>query len=304
MGIYSGKFKRERLYGEIKEIPGVKGRITKPKRMSAEVTPIPSYRAKWGGGIFFSAVTTVLDFICRFIDIRSVLRVRHKVKPHTAPGKEIEADRTQGIEKTAPLESAEAAEINAHCVVLLNLPVRLNAYVRAGLAYARRILMGRSVNVTTSPGACAKYHETIPIELTSEAETAKAETMQRKNSEIVTELVSAGMSAPARCPVVEQEVETQAEAQPGTTANIAEVGINAEAKTTKIARLYSWCLPEVDGDSVKLFQIFSGVQNYDTLEIDLEEESAYWANAFNENGVMTLVFAQTEPQSGNILEVV
>ena len=114
---------------------------------------------------------------------------------------------------------------------------------------------------------------------------------------------AAGSSAPAQVvPAIESTVSEKHTAT-ASTAAVAPVNINSLFNVSHIARLYAWFLAEQNGNELKLFQAFIGIQSGDVLEIDLEEESAYWANATGTDGTLNLVFAETVTPADKTLEV-
>ena len=68
-------------------------------------------------------------------------------------------------------------------------------------------------------------------------------------------------------------------------------------------RMGTWFGPDFEDGVLTIYQAFSGVQDEDVVEIDMEEQSAYWANAFLSDGILDLVFVETAEQNGDILEV-
>lgn len=62
-------------------------------------------------------------------------------------------------------------------------------------------------------------------------------------------------------------------------------------------------LSELDDTTLSIFQGFSGVQSGEVLEVDLETESVFWANAMVTDGTLNLVFAETATPNDTILEV-
>jgi hypothetical protein len=85
----------------------------------------------------------------------------------------------------------------------------------------------------------------------------------------------------------------------------ATVGGAARSITTTYnAAPYAWFLTEYTDGTAHVHQCVSGVQSGNTVEIDMEAESVYWANAFTHDGTANLVFAQTEPQTSGELELI
>ena len=282
----NAKVETRELFGKV----GIYPRIL--VKGSMQVRPGRSGSIKW------------LDVRYAFTSAVSTIVTKCKAALSAGKAKEVKADTAVRTESDVNLTSNHATQITAKKDIRTVSGVKLVAYFKAGMVYMKKVLTSHNVNLTRAKGAIARYKKKVATKHT--ADIAKAETSVTECFRIVGNEVTANCSkAPANDGLgVDKKTQTETTAT-ASTAGATGIGINSVMPSAKhTARLSCWYPYEQDGDTLSMTQIFSGVQNYDTLEIDLEETSAYWANAFNENGVMTLVFAQTEPQNGNILEVV
>ena len=294
------------LSGKIQEkTQKLKARIlpddTIPK---AEITPVKYYDGKWHKRIFFSGIVKQLDAIYRFLAAKARIVQTHEAKANSAPAVEIEADSTIQASKEAQLSSHPAKAITVDQKERLSVSAKLVAYRRAGLAYIKKLFFRRTAKLQAAPGAVAKYIKAVKLKRTSKAIAAESAIMESRFNKVHIGRKAAGSSAPAQ---IIPETEVTVTAKHTATAimgTAVDVNINHLFRAVHHAPLYAWFLAEQNGNILSVFQAFSGIQSGNVLEIDLEEESAYWANATVMDGTLNLVFAQTEPKTNNELKVI
>lgn len=301
--------------GFLKRSSGLKGDISRERvNINVEIHPenkkrnlsfsIPAkYGIKFVNYTAFSGAVKKINAIYRFIAAKSELIMGHKAKAITAPATLIEADSAIQMGKEAPLASHLATEIKANQKEKVTVSAKLSAYIRAGLVYTKRILIPYRTKLISVPGAVAKYREIMGMDVTAKAEKAESAILESRNNNLPFGTYAHGISAPASVANVESRITADHEA-PARKAVVVPVEADSAFKVSHRARLYSWVLPERNGNDLTIYQTFSGIQSGSVLEIDLEAESAYWANAFVSDGVMHLVFAETATQTYNELKVV
>ena len=252
----------------------------------------------------FNGIVTRLNLTYRFIFAKSAIITKSEAKTRTAPAVEIEADSEVKASKSAPISTHPAMGIAVNQKEKVSVYAKLVAYRRAGLVFIKKILMPHTAKLTASPGVLTKYREIMGFNVDSKAGTADSTILESRNNKFATGYNAVGSSAPAQIVPVTEAKFTETHTAKASTAAVVPVDIDSAFKISHIARLYAWFLPDIDGHTMTIYQTFSGVQSGDAVEIDTETESAYWANAFNEGGVLNLVFTETVTQTGKILEVV
>lgn len=251
-----------------------------------------------------SGVVKALTALYRFIFSRSIIRQTHSAKANTAPSTVIESDSEIKVGNEANLATAPANDANADSKVKTSVYAKLVAYRRAAAVYIKSILTPHEAKLEAAPGKVARYRKAVKLKRTSEAIAADSAIMDSPFNRVETGCDAVAESAPAKVVPGMEATFTAEHTATASTAAVATVNINSLFKVSHIARLYAWFLAEQSGNELKLFQVFSGVQSGNVLEIDLEEESTYWANATVTDGALNLVFAETATQNDTILEVV
>lgn len=306
MSRFTAKIKRlNALSGKIQEkARRIKARIlpdsTIPK---AEITPVKYHGGKWYKRISFGGIIRAVDVFYRMLCSRIATWLGVEAKAGAAQAKTVEIDSGVSASVEAPLASTEAAEIKIDHPARISRRAVLVSYYRAAVVYISKILTGRYAKLSSAPGAGTKYEEEFQLVRRSEAEAADSAIVESKHNRFTAESEAAGSAADSE-PV---ETETEFTAESNATADAVdgkEANIQTMTGTASGAKMYAWFFAEQNGNELKLFQAFSGIQSGDVLEIDLEAESAYWANATVMDGTLNLVFAQTEPQTNNELKVI
>lgn len=259
------------------------------------------YRGKWTGGTFFGGSVRKLYILYRFFTAKARLVIKRKAKMASAPAKELEAARVIKAHKEAPLVSKTPKEMTVNSAFRTSVSARLIAYYRAPFVFIRKICTAHTVKMKTVKGAVAKYLKKTKLQHISQMETADSAILESKNS-VVCEVKAAGSSAPPMIAAVDNKFIAKSKAS-ASAAGIMSANIQSVEKVKHHARLFAWFAYEQEGDTLTMYQVFSGVQSGDALEVDLEEESVYWANAFVIDDTMYLIFAETTTQNNNILEV-
>lgn len=328
MSIFNGKFRRvDKLTGSLTDKkPQLRIRIT-PLNDVPKVTL--SSRGGFSGaleraGRVFAGATRPLHILYRFLAASVGVLTGRKAEAGTAPAQEIMADSAAVAGVGAPLTPQPAAEldVDSYATAQVAAPLtpsqgkrltaykrapfgraaELVAYKRAPLTYVRGIITGRVAGLLVGPGKVAAFLRTTAAWLTSKAVTAGSTIMESRFNQSPAGVAVNGTTAPAE----EAAASVAFVAGKSATANAAStqdansqriVGVSVKAAP------YMWFLSEQTGGTLSLFQVFSGVQSRNTLEIDMEEESVCWADAFANNGVLELVFAADTAQTDNILEV-
>lgn len=89
----------------------------------------------------------------------------------------------------------------------------------------------------------------------------------------------------------------------GESAVCNVIDFHSPINAGTLARMSFWIEPDVDGYTITIPQVFSGVQNLDVLEIDLESESVYFAQPIVANGIMELKYVSGATKNQYELEV-
>lgn len=224
-------------------------------------------------------------------------------KMDDAPAKTIAADSEFHSKKEADLSTTPVHEARIDRSIQISRLAALVAYIRAAVVYISKILTGRYAKLSSAPGAGTKYEEEFQIVRRSEAEAADSAIVESKHNRFTAESEAAGSAAD----IESVETETEFTAESNATADAVdgkEANIQTMTGTASAAKMYAWFFAEFENAKLSIIQAFSGIQSGNVLEIDLEEESAYWANATVTDGALNLVFAETATQNDTILEVV
>lgn len=304
---FNGRIQRLNvLNGKLeKKLHGLKIHIlpisTHPK---AEIRPHTPYRATVDKVFSFGGMVKRLNVLFRFLWVEDKLTIIRKSKAISAPAVDIEIDSNIQAIMEAPASAHPAKEIAVHNKTRFSVSAKLQAYIRAGCRYAKKLFFKSTANLDTAPGTATKYSEILELHRTSKAISADSAIIESRFNKTPHKVKAAVGSAPVQyVPDIESTFATEhnAMASKGTAVT---VGINDLFRAVHHAPLASWFLPERDGDTLRFHQVFSGVQSGNVLEVDLEAESAYWANAKVTDGTLNLVFAETATKNNTILEVV
>lgn len=306
MSIYSGKLRRlDKLGGSLTD---------KKPQLRVEITPLNdvpkvtlSQRGGFSGaweraGKFFGGAARPLSILYRFLAARVGVLNGRKAKAGTAPAQEIKADSAPVAGVDAPLIARPVQEVKVHARPHASVWAQLSAYNRAATVYIVKIFTGRLARAVAAPGVLAKYRKRVELELVSKAEAAGSAIMESRFNSFTSKDEALANSAPAE-ETAASVAFVAGESATASSAPTHDVNDQRIVNISVKAAPYMWFLPEQTVGTLSLFQVFSGVQSGNTLEIDMEAESVYWANAFANNGVLDLVFAAETTQTNNILEV-
>ena len=306
MSIFDGKLRRLNKLG---------GNLTDKKpQLRVKVTPlndVPKVTLSQCGGFsgaweragrFFAGATRPLHILYRFLAGSGWIRSGFSAKAGTAPAQEIQADSAPVAAVGAPLTAQPAQEVTAHAQPHASVWAQLAAYNRAAAVFLSRIFTGKLARPVAAPGILAKYRKRVELERVSKAEAAESAIMESRFNRIPAGVEAPAIAAPAEEMAAHRVTAVETTAAPGSAAT-QEANIQRIVNVSVKAAPYMWFLSEQIGSTLSIFQAFSGVQSRNTLEIDMEEESVYWADAFANNGVLELVFAAETAQTDNILEV-
>lgn len=251
----------------------------------------------------FSGTISALNLLYRF------LRYRENIALH----KHSVANSATVVQSNSDVYILEETESKPICAKSFDLIVNDNeklsilsvlvSYVRASCVYIKNLFMGCTANVITAVGAVARFREEMQLHSTYEAESAGSVSAKSQNNSFTNELEAVAYFAPAETTALETAFTADGEATASFAVG-ADVGGDGVQKTAHNAVACVWAFPKFENGVLSIFQLFSGVQSGDTVEMDMETESAFWANNIVHDGVLSLVFAQTEPQMGNTLEVI
>lgn len=306
MSIFNGKFRRvDKLTGNLTD---------KKPQLRVKITPlndVPKVTLSQRGGFsatwektgrVFAGAARPLSILYRFLAARVGVLTGRKAKAITAPAQEIEANSDPVAGVDAPLIARPVQEVKVHAQPHASVWAQLAAYSRAAAVYIVKIFTGLLARAVVAPGVLAKYRRRVDLERVSKAEAAASAIMESRFNRFTSENEALANTAPAEETAAHRVTAAATTAAPGS-ATVQGVTIQRIVNISVKAAPYMWFLPEQTVGTLSLFQVFSGVQSGNTLEIDMEAESVYWANAFANNGVLDLVFAAETTQTNNILEV-
>lgn len=306
MSIFDGKLRRlDKLGGNLTD---------KKPQLRVKVTPlndVPNVTLSSRGGFsgaweragkVFAGAARPLHILYRFLAGSGWIRSGFSAKAGTAPAQEIQADSAPVADVDAPLTAQPAQEVTAHAQPHVSVWAQLAAYNRAAAVTLSKIFTGKLAHALAAPGALARYRKRVELERISKAEAAGSAIMESRFNRFTSENEAAPATAPATETAINTAFTAESEAAPGSAAT-QDVNGQCIAPVSVKAAPYTWFFAELTDGTLSLFQVFSGVQSGNTLEIDMETESVYWANPFVHDGVLELVFAADTAQTDNILEV-
>ena len=306
MSIFDGKLRRlDKLGGTLTD---------KKPQLRVKITPLNdvpkvtlSSRGGFSGawertGRFFAGAARPLSILYRFLAGSGWIRSGFSAKAGTAPAQEIEADSAPVADVDAPLTDQPAREATAHAQPHASVWAQLAAYNRAAAVTISKLFTGKLAHALAAPGVLAKYRKQVDLERVSKAEAADSAIMESRFNRIPAGVEAPAIAAPAEEMAANRVTVAETTAAPGSAAT-QDANIQRIVNVSVKAAPYMWFLPEQTDNTLSLFQVFSGVQSGNALEIDMETESVYWANPFVHDGVMELVFAAYTAQTDNILEV-
>jgi hypothetical protein len=297
------------------------------ERVSAKIANVDKpFNGRWYERVRFGGSVSRIPAIYRFLKAWSKFFSKHEAKAATAPAKLIEID-TAFVDETDVKPSAHEAK----CVTIdqkarIVTSVNLNAYKRAALRFFPRVFMAHDSFAIAANGVVAKYNRLLgKLKRNVRVSTADSAIIESQLNKVKNGVIAPAIKAEAECiqsnrviqhgktataevaeadcvqyiRVVTNDMTANAEAAGGS-----DMGVNRSVADSCSATPCVWFFPEYTDGTLQIFQSVSGVQSGNTVEIDTESESVYWANAFVRDGVANLVFAQTEPQTSGELELI
>ena len=300
--------------GQLFRVDKHEGGITRKKIFHVIVTPvtfvkgalakIPNETVEFQDKGTFTGNLKRLSVLYRFLAGVGRIFKRHEATVDTAPATTMDADTAFHTSKESPLSSDPAEALTAKSKIGSSRLVKLVAYARAPAVTICNILMGHLAGLFPADGAIARYLKVIQIGHESTADTADSAVAASRDNTILSDGKGTGCSAPTQdIPAVESTFTSDNTATV-KTADVADVEAYGTQKTWASAEAFTWVLPECADGVLSIFQIFSGIQSGDTVEVDMETESSYWETNIIQDGVLSLVFAQTEAQTDNELKVI
>ena len=306
MSIFDGKIRRHdtpraRLTGQT---PRLRVTIT-----AAGDTPRATIAKAGGfGGTWvrvskiFAAGFARLSIFYRFAYALSHISTWHQAKPTTAPAQTTKAERSvQTDTETTPYTVPGAEAVASRGVRIGKTAVAEVCPGTAGTA-KKNIVLGRCAVADAVKRAVGRADKVIVFERMSKAETAPA-VETAASDEFLTVYEAIAATADTETSVTDSWIHEPVAEAPAVAAPAQIAAVESVEKIGHTARAAVWFFPEFVGGTLTVYQVFSGVQSGDALEIDTEAESTYWANAKVTDGVLHLVFTETTTQTGNILEV-
>jgi len=262
------------------------------------------YSGKWlKAGSCFSGVPKPLDILYRFVSTKLRILTGHKTKAIAVPAIPVEAERGVSADLAVKPSAHETVCPVTDQKTRFSVSVKLSAYRRAALVFIRNIRMKSIARVIAADGKIAKYIKAMKLNCKSKAVAADSAIMESRFNKVKNSVDATAITANAACTESKKVVQSQRTIK-AEAANAIAINGNRAFASTFTAALYAWYLPEYADGALHIFQCVSGIQSSDTVEIDMETESAYWANAFVRDGVANLLFAQTEPHTSGELELI
>lgn len=223
-----------------------------------------------------------------------------------------------GLEVGSPLckgNSASATHRKGHVV---SVYARFDAYVRSPVVHLKKIITAHFAGAVNADAAEATSRKAEYMSSFADPSKADAAIAKSKANIIKSGVDATAYFAPAEDDFASDKISVadsvaMAETAPAGTAFADEScepekafsfgqapaeDANAEAETDAAYSVKIVCYfePYVVNGYLVIPQVFSGVQNYDCLEIDCETESAYWANPIVDGETLTLAFAYEAAQ--------
>ena len=240
----------------------------------------------------------------RFTFIAALARFfnKHSAKADTAPAIDLEADGTAETKTDAPLLIVPVSDIRTKNPTKVKLITALHGYVRAGCRYVADVPMTHLTALYAALGVVLGYAGKTALERTSKLIKGAGAVVKSHFNKALTGHGANGDTGTAQELSASDEFTAESTAT-AVNASGVDVAFNGSQKTGRKAVMNWWFMPEQNGNRLKIFQPFSAIQTGNRVAIDMETESAYWANAHLEGNRLKLVFAETATQTDNRLEV-
>lgn len=301
--------------GKLQRLNGFSGKIKKKlSGLTVEITPLNAFSkvtikkekpfsGRWYDKTRFSGSVSRIPAIYRFLKAWSKFFSKYEAKATTAPAKLIEID-TAFVDETDVKPSAHEAK----CVTVdqktrFSVFADLNGYKLALLKFIKGIRMKNDVFLIAADGRLAKYRKALKLNRKSKAEAADSAIIESRLNKVKNGVIAPAITGEAECI---QFTEEMPNGKTATVETADTIGVNVSRAMVHSykAAPFTWFLSEYTDGTLHIFQAVSGVQTGNSVEIDTESESVYWANALVRDGVANLVFAQTEPQTSGELELI
>lgn len=307
MSIFNGKFRRRGgLTGKITDqTPRLQITIT-PRNDAPRVTIVQSggFRGAWArAGQFFGGAVKRISILYRFLAATVPVLLGFRAAPIAAPAVTAKADNAVTAATTAKAAARPDAAAKLDRAERLGVVARGAAYRRTVARYIRNILTGSKATPEAAPGAVGHYRKPLVLERKTKATQAPATIAESRFNKVQTGTTATSDAAAAVTGQSVLQSAAKIEAT-GTAAKVVSAAVKLQVPIAFTAKGGWWFLPETMGDQLHIFQVFSGIQSGECLEIDLEEASAYWAQPVTAGGVLELNFANSAAQENNSLEVV
>lgn len=274
------------------------------EKVSAKIEKIDKpFHGRWYERISFGGSVNRIPAIYRFLRAWSKFFSKHEAKTLAAPAIPIEID-TAFADKTDVTPSAHDAKIvSINQKARIARSVKLKMHWLALLKFIKGIGMKNNVRVIAVHGRIAKYRKALKLNRRTRVATADSSIIESRLNKVQNAIDATTITAEAECVEYTEEVPVGKTAT-AEAADGVDLRINRAMVHSYKAAPYAWFLSVYTDGTLHILQAISGVQSENTVEIDMEDESVYWANAFVRDGVADLVFAQTEPQTSGELELI
>jgi hypothetical protein len=307
MSIFNGKLTpRGGVKAQVEDrTPKLTATITdKTGGPKATIAPVGGFTGAFQrAGKFFTAAARPLSILYRFLSYRRGVAVSHSAEANAAPTVEGYADNDVAAQVNAQAATVPVQQASVNQKERVRVFARGVAYARAAAAYIRGIALGLRAAAEAAPGSAAQYRAGVKMAKTAKATHASGVIAESRKNKIPTAAVAGGqfVAAAVGNPNMElPDLELSASAVAAyPVAAVADLQINLVLS----AKAAWWFYPEQDGDALHFVQAFSGMQTGDTLEIDMEEESRFYANAYADGAAPILSSAETATMTNNTLEV-
>ena len=274
------------------------------EKVSAEIKKNDKpFNGRWYEKISFGGSVIRIPALYRFLSAWSKFFSKHEAKAITAPAKLIEIDTAFTDEPDVKPSAHEAKCVTidqkARIVRFINLRMSWLALLR----FIKGIGTKNNVRVHIADGIVAKYRKRLELKRLTKAVAADSAIIKNRFLKVRNGVKATAITGEAECIKFVKEVPNGKTAK-AETADSLDANVNRAMVHSYRAAPFIWFLPEYADGTLHIFQSVSGVQSGNTVEIDTESESVYWANALVRDGVANLVFAQTEPQTSGELELI
>lgn len=215
---------------------------------------------------------------------------------------EIAIEDAQTVARKSCGSAHNSKVAKAERTLVVSVLFHLRSNLRAEVGHISEIAIGRIASAGSAVGVVFRsFRSFVANHISSVVQAASV------LASSVTRFIN-GKTATASSGYAESvflDIKTKEESTgEATTATALMIQTEAEEKETHSANLAFWFAPEIIDGILYVYQAFSGVQDYDCLEMDCEDESVYWANAIVDGDCLRLTFASEATKDNDDLEVV